>query len=55
MKQEQYTIRDFKKNFPNDEACLEWLKSSRWPDGIHCVKCNKITKHHHVSNCNAPH
>jgi transposase-like protein len=49
MKQEQYTIRDFKKNFPNDEACLEWLKNSRWPDGIHCVKCNKVTKHHHVS------
>lgn len=49
MKQEQYTIRDFKINFPNDEACLEWLKNSRWPDGIHCVKCNKITKHHHVS------
>jgi len=49
MKQEQYTIRDFKINFPNDEACLEWLKNSRWPDGIHCVKCDKVTKHHHVS------
>jgi transposase-like protein len=49
MKQEQYTIRDFKIDFPNDEACLEWLKNSRWHSGIHCVKCNKVTKHHHVS------
>jgi transposase-like protein len=50
MKQAQYTIRDFKRDFPNEEACLEWLKNSRWPDGIFCDKCHKITKHHHVSN-----
>ncbi len=50
MKQHQYTIMDFKRDFPNDEACLEWLKISRWPNGITCDKCQKVTKHHHVSN-----
>lgn len=50
MKQARYTIRDFKRDFPNEEACLEWLKNSRWPDGVFCEKCQKITKHHHVTN-----
>ena len=50
MKQNQYTIKDFKKDFPDDDACLEWLKMPRWPDGIFCDKCQKITKHHHVTN-----
>jgi transposase len=50
MKQAQYTLKEFKKDFPNEETCLEWLKNSRWPNGILCEKCHKITKHHHVSN-----
>lgn len=45
----RYTIADFNKRFPNDDACLEWLKNKRWPDGIYCVKCQKITKHHKLS------
>ncbi|MBN1376246.1 MAG: transposase [Dehalococcoidia bacterium] len=50
MKQAQYTKKQYEKDFPNEEACLEWLKNSRWPDGIFCEKCQKIVKHHHVSN-----
>lgn len=45
----RYTIADFNRRFPNDDACLEWLKNRRWPDGIHCDKCQTITKHHKVS------
>ena len=45
-----YTTKDFDTEFPTDEACLEWLKNLRWPDGIHCVKCQKITKHHRIKN-----
>lgn len=50
MKQNQYTIKDFKRDFPDEDACLEWLKEARWPNGIFCEKCQKVTKHHHVSN-----
>lgn len=30
----KYSRKDFEKDFPDDNACLEWLKNSRWPDGI---------------------
>jgi len=48
MKQKHYTIDEFLKDFPDDDACLEWLKVNRWPDGIFCEKCQKITKHHRI-------
>ncbi len=43
-----YTLKQFTKDFPDDAACLEWLKNARWPNGIHCKKCNRITKHHRI-------
>jgi transposase len=41
-----YTFKDFQKEFPTDEICLEWLKNLRFPDGIFCDTCGKVTKHH---------
>lgn len=49
MKTKRYTIKDFEKQFPNDDVCLEYLKKSRWPDGIYCEKCQKVTKHHRIT------
>ncbi|MFC2067406.1 IS1595 family transposase [Chloroflexota bacterium] len=49
---ERYTAKDFDNEFSTDDACLEWIKDHRWPDGIHCVKCNKVTKHHRIKNRN---
>ncbi len=45
---EKYTIRDLRREFPNDEACLEWLKNYRWPDGIFCDTCQEVTNHYLV-------
>lgn len=42
----RYTIKDFQRDFPDDAACLEWLKDYRWPNGIRCKECKKVTKHH---------
>lgn len=42
----KYTILDFQKQFPNDNACLEWLKDYRYPNGITCKNCGKVTTHH---------
>lgn len=49
MKQQKYTIRDFNREFPDDDSCLEWLVQNRWPDGIYCDKCEQVRKHHKVT------
>jgi len=41
-----YTINDFEKQFPTDDACLEFLFKARYPNGVFCEKCGKITKHY---------
>lgn len=47
---QKYTIRDFDRDFPTDDACLGRLKQLRWPNGIPCSKCDRITLHHKISN-----
>ena len=47
-KMERYTIKDFRKQFPDDDACLEWLKQYLFPQGILCKTCQRVTKHHKV-------
>lgn len=42
----KYTILDFQKQFPTDATCLEWLKDFRYPNGITCKNCGKVTTHH---------
>lgn len=44
----KYTVADFWKQFPNDDVCLEWLKDYLYPDGIFCVKCDKVANHYRV-------
>ena len=46
----KYTMKDFDQEFPTDDSCLEWIKNHRWPNGITCQKCQKVTKHHKVNN-----
>lgn len=49
MKQMRYTIKDFQGDFPDDDACLEWLKDYLYPDGIFCPNDKKITPHHKLT------
>lgn len=49
-KMTRYTFKDFAKQFPNDDACLEWLKDYLYPNGIFCQTCDKVTKHHKVAS-----
>ena len=46
----KYSIRDFNKQFPDDDACLQWLVEFLYPSGIHCHKCERVTKHHKVKS-----
>ncbi len=45
----RFTVNDFNEKFPDDDACLEWLKQNRWANGITCPKCGKVTKHYKVT------
>jgi transposase-like protein len=44
----KYTIRDLQRDFPTDEACMDWLVDFLYPNGIHCPICERVTKHHRV-------
>ncbi len=45
----RYTIADFNRQFPNDDACLEWIKNHVYPNGIACKSCGKVTSHSKLS------
>jgi transposase-like protein len=46
MKQMRYTIKDFQTDFPDEDACLIWLKEWLYPEGIYCKIDKKVTPHH---------
>ncbi len=48
MSQLYYTIDNFNRDFPNDDACLEWLRHKLYPTKIYCRTCRKSTKHHRI-------
>jgi len=46
----RFTVEDFHRRFPDNDACLEYLKEQRWPAGIApCAKCGEDRKHHRVT------
>ncbi len=49
-KELRYSVKDFNKEFPNDSACLDYIKEQRWPGGVtQCAKCGVERKHHRVT------
>jgi transposase len=47
---EKFTLKELARLFPNDGACLEEIRKLKWPQGINCAKCKKITKFYKVKN-----
>jgi transposase-like protein len=46
----RYTLQTFTQQFPDNNACLEWLKEQRAPGGVtFCEKCQKEHKHYRVT------
>ncbi|HEV2102253.1 MAG TPA: IS1595 family transposase [Candidatus Acidoferrum sp.] len=46
----RYTVADFNVEFPTDDACLEYVKERRWPNGVaDCSKCGVERKHYRVT------
>jgi len=46
----RYTIDQFRADYPNDDACLESIKNSRYPGGVtYCSDCGQERKLYRVS------
>jgi transposase-like protein len=45
----KYTLKDFETEFPDDKACLEYIKNKRYPNGITCKNCGVINARHHYN------
>jgi transposase len=46
----RYSVADLNSEFPNDDACLEYIKQQRWPNSVTlCAKCNLERKHYRVT------
>jgi hypothetical protein len=47
---QKYTVKDFEREFPDDDACLEAIMQWRFPEGkTLCVACGVVRKHYRVS------
>jgi transposase len=42
----RYALFEFEAQFPDDAACLAYLMETRYPDGVFCEKCEKVTAHY---------
>jgi transposase-like protein len=50
-KQQKYTVKDFDREFPTEDSCLEYVFERRWPGGkTLCVACGVERKHYRVSD-----
>jgi len=45
-----YTIKNFNKEYPDDDACLREIFQQRYGNLQVCPRCNRNTKFHKVSN-----
>jgi len=46
MKTAKYTLKQFNEKYLNDDACLERIFKGRYPNGVLCPKCQRVTKHY---------
>lgn len=47
------TYSEFLRRFPDNDACLEYLKERFYPDGTACPKCGKASKFHRIKGRSA--
>ncbi len=42
----KFTFKDFLERYPNDEACLKEIYNNRYPQGVKCLGCKRLTKYY---------
>ncbi|HVA96101.1 MAG TPA: IS1595 family transposase [Candidatus Acidoferrales bacterium] len=48
-----FSLSNFLARFPDDTACFEEIKKQRFPKGIRCIVCRKITRHYKLQSRSA--
>lgn len=47
--EEVYPLSQFLNQFPDNDSCLMEITRQRFPNGIFCYYCEKVTKHYRLS------
>ncbi len=50
MKNNKFTIKDFKRLYPNDDSCLEKIFIERFGHNIECPRCKRISYFYKIKN-----
>lgn len=45
---QKFTLMNFQKAFPSDDACLEYIRFKRYPERIDCPSCGKNALFHKI-------
>ena len=45
---DRFTLTDFLNQYSDNDKCLEEIENTRWPNGIECAKCKKVTNHYKI-------
>lgn len=45
---QEISFSQFRKRYPNDDSCFEEIVNFRYPDGMNCTRCKKVTTHYRV-------
>lgn len=46
----QISLKTFLRKYPNNDTCLDEIFKKKYPNGVDCVKCKKITKYFKLKN-----
>lgn len=46
---QKFTLKDFQKMFPDDDACLDYLRHNLYPETIVCEGCGKNARYYRIS------
>lgn len=44
------SLKTFLRKYPNNDACLDEIFNKRYPEGVDCIKCKKVTKYYKIAN-----
>lgn len=45
---QKFTIQQFQERFPDDNACLDWLRNFLYPETIKCENCGKDARYYRI-------